>query len=106
MSATTSRFTQQIVLTLNLGAEEIRPFPQRTDMKLSLTESGKPKIRWHSFKEQIKENTLNRKFHYSDRTYFPAKSNSPFSRAQFTFPFNSPFRFIFHCDMQKSHTGT
>lgn len=65
MSATPSRFTQQIVLTLNLGAEEIGLLPQRTDMKLSLTESGTAKIWWHSFKEQIKENTLNRKFHYS-----------------------------------------
>lgn len=75
-------------------------------MKLSLTESGTPKIRQHSFKEQIKETTLNRKFHYSTWTYFPAKSNSPFSRAQFTFPFHFPFLFIFHCAMQKSHTGT
>lgn len=104
--ATPSRFTQQIVLKLILRAEEIGLFPHRSDMKLSSTESGSPKIRWHSFKEQIKENTLKRKFHYSTWTDFHAKSNSLFSRAQFTFPFDFPFRLIFRCAVQNSHSGT
>lgn len=103
-----SRFTQQIVFKLNLWAEEIVHFSSKDwyEAKLSSTESGTPKIRWHLFKEHIKQNTLKRTFHYSTWTYFPTKSDSLFSWAQFAFSFLFPFRLIFHCAVQKSHSGT
>lgn len=57
---TVSRFTQPIVFKLNLRAEEIELFPQRTNMKPSRARQSPVhlKISWHSFKEQIKQNTL------------------------------------------------
>lgn len=97
--------TQQIVLKFNLRAEQSGLLPQRTNTKGSWARLSQVhlKIRWHSFKEQIKQNMLKRKFHYSTWNYFPAKSNSLFSRAWFTFPFDFPYN-LFSIVLCKYHT--
>lgn len=107
---TVSRFTQPIVFKLNLRAEKIELFPQWTNMKPSRARLSPLhlKISWHSFKEQIKQNTLKKEISLKYLNLLSCQVKFTVLQSTiyfFLFDFSILTNFLFVL-CRKSHTGT